>query len=372
MSPLFSEPPLSEEERLYLLLESYLAGDAKSADVKRVRDWLGADPRRGQVIEDIRRIRDIVRAGTSHRSSEEAWRRLLPILLAEHHGSVAALGRLETSRRRLREWAFPTVMRGNRRLAVAMLVLAIGVPAVVTSAVSWRRDVQSARVASAGVRTVATMRGVREEIRLADGSLVTLAPQSELVVERSPDGARNVRLEGEAYFDVVHDERRPFTVHVRNAIVRDVGTRFAIRAYPADSLVRVVVTHGQVSVRPESTTDTTGMLLDPRMLARVNAAGAVTVETDVDTARYVAFRRGQIRFVATPLRDAVLELERWYDIQIRLADPQMGSRHITATIADQTLPDLLDQLRIALNVDVSRVGESFVLSDKPASERPAL
>jgi ferric-dicitrate binding protein FerR (iron transport regulator) len=133
-----------------------------------------------------------------------------------------------------------------------------------------------------------------------------------------------------------------------------------------DTLVRVVVTHGQVRVTPDSAAESSGTLLDPRMIARVNSAGAIAVETNADTSRYVAFRKGQIVFVGTPLSDVAQDLERWYDIRIQLADARMGDRRVTATIADQTLPDLLDQLRIALNVRVSRFGQLVVLSDKPS------
>jgi transmembrane sensor len=363
---------MSEEERFYLLLDSYLAGDAKTADVRIIREWLAADPKRAEIVEDLRRIRDVARAGKSHRSSEEAWRRLLPTLGRGLPDAPPASGGLANSLRRLSDWAeSKKSIRPNWTLAAAMLVLAVAVPTAVTYVVSWRGGVARDRASGESVRSIATARGQREEVRLADGSLVTLAPNSQLSVLSMARDAREVRLEGEAYFDVVHDERRPFTVRAHNTTVKDVGTRFAVRAYAVDTLVRVVVTHGQVLVRPDFAADSSGMLLDPRMIARVNSAGAIAVERNADTTRYVAFKRGQIVFVGTPLIDVARELERWYDVQIRLADPAMGKRRVTATIADQTLPDLLDQLRIALNVRVFRDGEFIVLSDKPSPQHPA-
>ncbi len=363
----FRDPPPFDEERIYLLLDAYLAGDAKAADVRIIREWLAADPKRAQIVDDLRRIRDVARAGKSHRSSEEAWRRLLPALRKELPGAPPVSGPLASSRRRLSDWAqSKKYLRPNWGLAAAVLVLSVAVPVAVTSVVGSRRGVPPVRAFSANVRSISTARGEREEVRLADGSLVTLAPHSHLVAFSTAHGAREVRLEGEAYFDVVHDESRPFTVRAHNTTVKDVGTRFAVRAYAADTLVRVVVTHGQVRVSLDSAADSSGTLLDPRMVARVNSAGAIAVERNADTTRYVAFARGQIVFVGTPLRDVAEELDRWYDIQIRLADPAMGSRRVTATIADQALPDLLDQLRIALNVRVFRDGPFVVLSDKPS------
>jgi ferric-dicitrate binding protein FerR (iron transport regulator) len=68
-----------------------------------------------------------------------------------------------------------------------------------------------------------------------------------------------------------------------------------------------------------------------------------------------------MQFDRAPLRVVIAELERWYDIDIRLGDSILGSRRITATLEDQTLPDLLAQLSLTLNVRVQRSGRSVVL-----------
>jgi transmembrane sensor len=372
MSAWDREPPLSEEERFWVLLDSYLAGDARSADVNIVREWLSADPKRAELVEDFRRIREVATAGKKHRSAEEAWRRLLPALQLEVSGPPRSREGLVNPRLRLDDSSRSNHhLRARWRFSAAVVLAAIGVSSVVTSSLDSRRSAAPPRMPSDSVRSFSTSRGQRAEIRLADGSRVSLAPQSRLVVLPSGDHARDVHLDGEAYFDVVHDERRPFTVRVRNTIVRDVGTRFAVRAYAIDTLVQVVVTQGHVRVRPDSAAESSGTLLDPRMVARVSSAGAISVQATADTSRYLGFTKGQIVFVGRPLRDVVRELERWYDIKIRLADPKMGDRRITATIADQTLPDLLAQLSIALNVRASRTGQFIVLSDRPKPKRPA-
>jgi ferric-dicitrate binding protein FerR (iron transport regulator) len=172
--------------------------------------------------------------------------------------------------------------------------------------------------------------------------------------------ARDVLLQGEAYFDVVHDEHRPFRVRARNVVVRDLGTRFAVRAYLTDTLVRVAVTHGQVRVGAATAPQASGATLDPGMLGLVNAGGVTSVRRDADTARYNAFARGQMQFVRTPLSSVIDELERWYDIDIQLSDSALGNRRITATLDDQTLPDLLVQLSITLNLRVTHTGRLVV------------
>lgn len=362
MSDSDRDPPRLDDERIQLLLDSYLAGDLPDADVAAIREWLAAQPGRLELLEDLRTIREVARAGKEHRSADDAWKSLLPILQLE----------LTTHPRPDRGSSVRPLLRGlpsaasristRWRIAAAVLVV-VGASSLATAMLMPHRSAAVSRAPSAP-RHYATARGQRTEVRLADGSRVWLGPQTRLVAQAFTDATRDVQLDGEAYFDVAHDERS-FTVRVHNATVQDLGTRFAIRAYALDTLVRVVVTQGKVRLSSDSSAESPGTLLRAGTVARVNTVGEISVQQHADTSRYLDFMEGQIVFEGTPLRDAVRELERWYDIHIQLAEPRMGDRRITATIADQALPDLLEQLGIALSVRVSRSGDFVVLSDKP-------
>jgi transmembrane sensor len=369
MTDSYQDPPLPEEERFWILLDSYLAGDARSAEVRILREWLSADPKRTRLVEDFRRIREVASSNQEYRSAEAAWRRLLPLLQFDVSSPPRPAGGSANPRLRPDTVAASTQHRRTRwRISAAAVVLvALGIAPVVASFLGSRRSAPP----SEGLRTFTTSRGQHTEVSLDDGSRVLLGPQTRLVVLPSGDGAREVHLDGEAYFDVAHDARRPFTVRVRNTIVRDVGTRFAVRAYEIDTVVQVVVTQGQVRVTPNSAPAASGTLLEPRMVAHINAAGAISVQTTADTSRFLGFTKGQVVFVGRPLRDVIQELELWYDIQIRLADRRMGDRRITATIADQTLLELLAQLSIVLDVRASRTGNTVVLIDKATPKHPA-
>ena len=226
----------------------------------------------------------------------------------------------------------------------------------------------SATAAAEPPRVYATARAQRAEVRLVDGSRVSLAPESRLTVPAAFDGPRReVTLEGEAYFDVVHDTTRPFAVRAREAVVDDIGTRFAVRAYRSERAVRVVVTHGQVQLRSRSAPAGSGALLDPGMLARIDSAGATAVRTGVDTARYVSWRTGRLDFSGTRLGDVAVELGRWYDVDVRLADPALAERRLTARVDGLALARVLDQLAISLDVRVTRRGRTVTLAPTESS-----
>jgi transmembrane sensor len=363
-----SDGPLSDDERIWVLLDRYLAGDAQSSDVAFVREWVSADPARAEVLEDLRRIRQVAIASHRHRSAGDAWQRLLPHLDAgadaPSAGGAAGAHRAGAARheRRVPDTAHVTWPRARRWVAAAALLLVAGVPLAVLSRIAQRSAALAAQASRAAGRSFATARGRRAEVRLPDGTLVSLAPESRVTWMTLGDTlARDVLLEGEAYFDVVHDAARPFRVRARNVVIRDVGTRFAVRAYATDSVVEVAVTHGRVRLRTAKAAPASGTMLEPGMVGTVDAAGVTALRSDSDTARYNAFARGQMLFVRTPLHAVITELDRWYDVDIQVSDSALAGRRITATLDDQTLPDLLAQLSVTLNVRVSREGRVIVL-----------
>src|SRR5262249_39713408 len=100
-----------------------------------------------------------------------------------------------------------------------------------------------------------TTRGHTLRARLPDSSQVVLAPESRLAYTASLRGDRQLSLVGQAYFEVVHDPHRAFVVHAGNALTTDLGTHFAVRAYPSESQVTVAVADGSVQISNASRGD---------------------------------------------------------------------------------------------------------------------
>jgi transmembrane sensor len=205
-------------------------------------------------------------------------------------------------------------------------------------------------------RVARTLPGQRATLRLPDGTSVMLGVASTLRYPAAFDAATcAVALEGEAYFQVVHNERRPFTVRAGAAVAQDLGTEFVVRAYPQDSVARVVVRDGRVGLRAAGSGDAMERVVGPGQLGRV-APGRVAVVEPADTALYFAWTDGRLVFDRTPLRDALPELSRWFDLDFRLADTALGSVPLTATFRTQPTPDVLDNLAASLGMQQRRQG----------------
>jgi transmembrane sensor len=180
-----------------------------------------------------------------------------------------------------------------------------------------------------GPQSYATAIGAQKRFTLADGSIVTLNTNSRIDVEIGAD-SRDVHLvQGEAYFDVVHDKARPFTVYANRYVVRDIGTAFAVHLLDK-GLVNVRVTKGSVEIAA-SRRDNKGV--DQAKSLGVLGAGQdvlfgqkivrAEVVSDAELGRKLAWRQGQLIYSGQPLAEVLADVSRYTDIEIELADPDL-------------------------------------------------
>jgi transmembrane sensor len=170
--------------------------------------------------------------------------------------------------------------------------------------------------------------GGHKRITLADGSSVILNTNSRLDVN-FVDKRRDVHLtRGEAYFEVVHDKTRPFTVYANNYVVRDIGTAFDVHLAKA-GLVEVGVTKGCVEVAPANGAHVSD---DAKNLGVITAGHDVVLGQKVERAeavpsadmgRKLAWRQGQLIYTGQPLGEVLADISRYSDIKIELADPAL-------------------------------------------------
>jgi transmembrane sensor len=213
-----------------------------------------------------------------------------------------------------------------------------------------------APAAPAPMQVVTAPRGQRVDFHLPDGTRVLLSAGS--TVRRLADftrGPRDVELEGEAYFEVTHDASRPFTVRARELVATDLGTAFAVRAYPEDARARVVVRSGQVALRAAAAPSAPERVIAPGQLGRLAPDGSPIVEV-ADTARLFAWTDGWLVIDDVPLRDALPQLSRWYDLDFRLADSSIADIRLAANLKNQPTDDALTVLALGLGLRAERHG----------------
>lgn len=205
--------------------------------------------------------------------------------------------------------------------------------------------------------TLTTPRGGQYQLRLADGTRVWLNAVSSIRYPTTfPGDRREVEVNGEAYFQVVHDARRPFIVKTRDSLeVEVLGTDFDLLDYPDEPELRTTLLRGAVRVRKGASI----VILAPGDQARIGSKGEATtggtktggtridVVHSVDTGAVIAWVGGYFEFRNIDLAQLMRQVGRWYDVQITYDVPYRSLRPMRfggRTSRNLSLGDLIEIL----------------------------
>jgi transmembrane sensor len=168
--------------------------------------------------------------------------------------------------------------------------------------------------------TLTTARGEQSPLPLvlADGTKVWLNAESSITFPTAFNGKeRVVKLTGEAYFEVKHNDQQPFKVQTANQTIEDIGTSFNINAYMNEPASRTTLLEGAVRVN--------GLLLKPGQ-----QSDGKRIET-VDTDEAVAWKNGNFQFDNADIKTVMRQLIRWYDVTIEYQG-NLANIHYTGTV----------------------------------------
>jgi len=206
-----------------------------------------------------------------------------------------------------------------------------------------------------------TLAGQLMTVRLVNRTTLTLAPATAVTVT-----TQGITVIGEVYVDVAPHAGRPFLVRTRTALVRVLGTRFAVRQYANESRSRIVVEEGRVTlspVVPRPRTRGTHTVIAAGMVAVVSDSG-VMVSSDVPTRAYTSWARGTIIFDHTALRDVAMELARVYGVTIQITDTTLARQTVglEVSLAQDSLGRVLESLCSVVGAHYTRDTHTYLIS----------
>ncbi|WP_207515851.1 FecR family protein [Longitalea luteola] len=160
--------------------------------------------------------------------------------------------------------------------------------------------------------TLKTARGQMYPVKLSDGSAVWLNSSSSI---RFPvafiEQERRVEITGEAYFEIAHNDRKPFTVRVNGVDVQVVGTVFNINSYADEGSMKTTLLKGAVKVKQGDQQ----VMIKPGEQAEVTKS-TISVRKDVNISKEVAWKNGLFYFKNENLRTIMRQISRWYDVDV--------------------------------------------------------
>ena len=194
------------------------------------------------------------------------------------------------------------------------------------------------------IHTLTTPRCGAYQLRLADGTQVWLNAESRLKYpSRFTGEQRVVELEGEGYFKVMPDTKRPFIVKSGNITTEVLGTEFNVRTYVSDDS-HVTLLKGSVKVKDVSSSSE--VVIRPGEDAHLQGDGTFDVR-EVDTDNYYLWTEGYFYFDNETVVEIMRELGRWYNIRVEFENPQaMNYRLHFLAERDQKIEEVLQLLNM--------------------------
>lgn len=196
-------------------------------------------------------------------------------------------------------------------------------------------------------------------LTLSDGTRVFLNSDSKLIYPVAfGDERREVILQGEAYFDVVKDEKRPFVVKTDDLSVRVLGTAFNVKSYPGDLRVEATLVRGSVKILEGGQE----MLLEAGEQARLDRNSGKMNKVRVNTMLYTSWKDGLFVFERERLEDILTTLTRWYDVNVFYQRSSVKDELFTGDLKKYDgIEEHLKMLEMTTNVEFEIRGNMIVV-----------
>ncbi len=204
--------------------------------------------------------------------------------------------------------------------------------------------------------TMSTPKGGQYKLRLPDGSRVWLNAESTIkypVVFNNKQ--RNVTISGEAYFEVITDKNRKFSVNVSGTVTEVLGTNFNVSGYTDEDAIKITLLQGAVKVaKPNAKSNSDAKILKPGQQAGWNIKTEELTVHEADLDAVMAWKNGLFQFNGDDIVSIMKKISKWYDVEISYAGkiPQGHYNGIVSRSSDlQTVLKILEESGLHFNIE---------------------
>lgn len=170
---------------------------------------------------------------------------------------------------------------------------------------------------------------------------------------------REVWLEGEAYFNVKENKRRPFEVHSQNTTVEVLGTSFNVNSYRESDKIRVTLDEGSIAFH----TQHNGYTLSPGQQAEYDKiTGRLVVTNLMHPSNVSLWKDNVLYFYDSPLAEVISVLERRYNVEFNLLNDEALTYSYTLTTKQTTIDEILVELQKIAPVKFNHQGDKVYVS----------
>ncbi len=344
----------------------YLASECSERERLQIEEWINSSPESRQTFDELREIWMLSggRSGewNSWRSLPSLRKKLGEVAVDVDRTNQAEIFLYKIVPTKASEGSLPG--RLLQIAAVMMVLIGAAYIGLYLREVAKRYSAVSQERAALH-ETISTKSGQRVTISFEDGTRILLNSASSLRYANVPSGRREFHLTGEAYFEVVHSNRRPLIVRTSDAVIRDVGTKFNIAAWPGDGQTQVAVTDGKVLLTPNGQLNARPTTITGGEYSVVRKGRIAVEPTYTDVGDKIAWIRGELIFHNERIRNVFRQLQWNYGIKCYATQPSIYSRTLTATFTShQTRQDIIRIIALALRISYKASNDSVLFSTR--------
>lgn len=353
------------EKHIEELIIRFIEGTCPDEEMRELLDWVRESTEHRDTLFGMKDIYD--RSRLRERMTDEqidaGWMRLVAECgIPEEEGRAAA--RTEEYYPRPFEAPRAAARSGRWRRIGWTVASAAACIAIFVTGHRLFRDDRSEWI------TVANLTDGQRHLILPDGSAVWLNDGATLrYPQQFEKNGREVRLDGEAFFDIVRDETSPFVVRSELLLVEVLGTRFNVDA--SDRRAQVVLESGSVNLaRLENDRIVRQVMLHPGEAGQVcSSHDGIDVE-QVDLMLYTSWKDYFLVVKSQCLGDVARMLAKRYRTDIRIDDARIRSERFSGRFSqDQTLDEIFGVIDLMMPIDYRFDGESWIITAKNQTTR---
>lgn len=321
----------SEHNIPWELIISSLQKDSNAEESAQLKQWISFSDKNGELFERVQKIwrEELIDYSTYQAANENAaWDAL--------RSQLGNKEIYENGNRTIVHRSF----KGNRVNYLRWLSIA-AIFVLVIGTFIWYNVTGKNLVYQTGSNEA-------RSISLADGSSIKLYPNSKIEVSKTYNKSDRAIsfVEGEAFFDVKHDDQIPFIVDLGATTVKDIGTSFYI--HNTKDSIRMSVKSGEVEFINKQNNETrqlsAGMNLQYQP-AKSNSTPTILIDSSEAIAN-----KNQLRFENTVLPDVIMRLQEVYGKKIVLKDSAISQKRFSANLEGQTFDGAMEILSKSLSI----------------------
>ena len=303
----------------------YLSGQATEAEVKAIFQWIESSPENKAEFISLKKAYALTTASAD--DSQRVWKE-----------AIAHRIRKTDNLRQLYTY--------TRYAAVIVLFFALGM--FVQSNLKVGKGTE---LVYASNMAIDVPLGQMSNLTLPDGTQVQLNSGTHFAYAGNfSEGERIVELEGEAFFDVAKDADHPFVVKTKSLDFKVYGTSFNIQAYEDENEVNTTLVEGSLGVLSKSGKEYTRLV--PGENINYNGTSNELTVKNVNTDIYTSWQKGLITFRNEKLSDIAKKMERWYNVEIQIEDPQLADQLYFGTIMkNKPIDQILEVFKMTSSLD---------------------